>query len=496
MITEDLGTSNAVNEVIVGAAKLGAVVGTILGAAVMSRFGRRIALLFDTVFFVLGPVIMVASINAVGLVIGRLIVGVGIGASAVVVPAYLGEISPASSRGRIVASYEVMLCLGVVSSALVNSALDGVPAAWRWMVGAPLMPAVVMLCSVWKIPESPRWLVTQDKLEEALQVMHKVHTAVVLPEGSHSSTADVEAELLHLWSSVQKEKYPERDNVCVEMSFNNSTGTQAAMASGNTELDDVPLLDAPGVPQGKKKKSESQSRYGDSCIVAFFFAVWNVVKDIYYLCQSDEKKTLFIVLWLAFFNQACASTSILNYAPTLFQNQGMDSTALATLSSASLGLSKLVGVCISFMLIDSLGRRPLLLWGSVGCAMSLILLALSDFLGSVPIIIITMCSFVLFFSLSWAGVFWVILSEVFSMTAKSPAAAAATAVLFLSGSLTDFLFLSLESWIGCFSFLIYASMAACGGFFVFFSVPETKGLTLLEVQHVFNPTGPMTQDNK
>lgn len=78
------------------------------------------------------------------LTIGRFLIGAGIGVSAVVVPAYLGEVAPAALRGRIVEAYEVMLCLGMLSAMLVDAALQHAPHNWRLMVGAPIVPAFVL----------------------------------------------------------------------------------------------------------------------------------------------------------------------------------------------------------------------------------------------------------------------------------------------------------------------------------------------------------------
>jgi hypothetical protein len=95
-----------------------------------------------------------------------------------------------------------------------------------------------------------------------------------------------------------------------------------------------------------------------------------------------------------------------------------------------------------------------------------------------------MCLFIFSFSISWAGVFWVLLSESFSMGAKSPAASAATAVLFLTGAIADMMFLSLHSWMGPFVFALYACIAAAAAVYVYVGVPETKGIDLLQVQEL------------
>lgn len=77
---------------------------------------------------------------------GRLLVGVGIGISAVAVPTYLGEVAPAAIRGRLVELYEVLLCAGMLGSVLADVMLMHVPGNWRWMVGLPLVPSVIMAC--------------------------------------------------------------------------------------------------------------------------------------------------------------------------------------------------------------------------------------------------------------------------------------------------------------------------------------------------------------
>ena len=84
--------------------------------------------------------------------------------------------------------------------------------------------------------------------------------------------------------------------------------------------------------------------------------------------------------------------------------------------------------------------------------------------------------------MSWAGVFWVLLSELFSMSAKSPATAAATAVLFLTGAVADTVFLSLHAVLGAGAFVLFALLATAAGLYVAAVVPETRGKTLQEVR--------------
>ena len=138
--------------------------------------------------------------------VGRLLVGLGIGVSAVVVPVYLGEVAPANLRGRIVEVYEAMLCLGMLAAVLIDAGLQHLPYNWRWMVGAPILPAILMsgvaaslmifpytklrvqnlstAAALVLLPESPRWLVVNGQLDAALAVIHRIYTKSDLPLGT------------------------------------------------------------------------------------------------------------------------------------------------------------------------------------------------------------------------------------------------------------------------------------------------------------------------
>ena len=143
---------------------------------------------------------------------------------------------------------------------------------------------------------------------------------------------------------------------------------------------------------------------------------------------------------------------------------------------------QIVGVCVSVCLIDTAGRRPLLIWGGSSAALAMVLLTVADHLSSPVFVVISMCLFIASFSLSYAGVFWVLMSEIFSMSSKSPAASAATAMLFLAGAAANLVFLTLHQWFGSASFLVFGGVAAAGAVYCYFNVPETMGKTLAEIQ--------------
>lgn len=143
---------------------------------------------------------------------------------------------------------------------------------------------------------------------------------------------------------------------------------------------------------------------------------------------------------------------------------------------------QIVGVGLSVLLIDTAGRRPLLIWGGSSAALSMVLLSGADYLGKPIFVVVAMSLFIASFSMSYASVFWVLVSEIFTMSAKSPAAAAATAMLFLAGAVANLVFLSLHEWLGSASFLVFGGVAGAGAVYSYINVPETMGKTLAEIQ--------------
>lgn len=202
--------------------------------------------------------------------------------------------------------------------------------------------------------------------------------------------------------------------------------------------------------------------------------------EIVELARGDERRAFAIALVLGFANQAMASTSIINYAPKVLSDLGAEENA--TLMSAAIGLTKAVGVLASLVLVDSAGRRPLLIWGSYACAAAMVMMTVAVEAEDVFFTLLAMCGFMLAFSTAWAGVYWVLVSEFFSTRYKSPAASAATAALFLAGAFTDLVFLSITSAFGSLTFLLFAFVAFAAGTLTAVIVPETKGRQLGEIQ--------------
>jgi MFS family permease len=181
--------------------------------------------------------------------------------------------------------------------------------------------------------------------------------------------------------------------------------------------------------------------------------------------------------------QATASTAIINYAPEVLSSVlGVTEPGAAMLYPAAISVTKCVGIAAAVLLVDAWGRKPLLIWGGVGCGASLLVTAAALAASSVPLFLLSLCLFIFAFSISWAGLYWVVVSELFSMGAKSPASSAATSLLFLMGAVINFVFLTLVHWLGAAAFVVFGAVGFASAWYVHRSVPETKGRTLVEIQ--------------
>lgn len=112
------------------------------------------------------------------------------------VPVYMAETSPEDIRGFLGASFQVMICLGQVTSALVDALFSSVSAGWRWDFGLAGIPGLILLVGFFFCPESPRWLVKQGRITDARAVLKKLR----------SERCDVESELQEIINVVREDE--------------------------------------------------------------------------------------------------------------------------------------------------------------------------------------------------------------------------------------------------------------------------------------------------
>eukprot|EP01062_Namystynia_karyoxenos_P058353 TRINITY_DN49914_c0_g1_i1.p2 TRINITY_DN49914_c0_g1~~TRINITY_DN49914_c0_g1_i1.p2 ORF type:complete len:725 (+),score=267.66 TRINITY_DN49914_c0_g1_i1:94-2175(+) len=147
-------------------------------AALLSRHAvaltRRGVLLTSASLFVFGAVMMAGSRNIGTLLIGRIVVGLGVGMASVVVPLYVAEVAPKQRRGALVTLNGVMIACGQVVAATVAASFASDPSGWRMDFGLSVVPALIQFVGCFWLPESPRLLVSADRCEEAARVIERL----------------------------------------------------------------------------------------------------------------------------------------------------------------------------------------------------------------------------------------------------------------------------------------------------------------------------------
>ena len=160
--------------VVGGSLAVGAMIGAAGASRLTDRLGRRRAIMLAAAVFSVGTLGCAFAPGFVTLVIFRFIVGVAVGGSSATVPMYLSELAPSRLRGALTSINQLMIVGGILIAYIVDWWLSG-SGAWRGMLGAALLPALVLLVGMYFLPETPRWLVKNDREDEARSVLASTH---------------------------------------------------------------------------------------------------------------------------------------------------------------------------------------------------------------------------------------------------------------------------------------------------------------------------------
>lgn len=174
LVREEFKLSTVWHEWIVSATIAAAMLSSLVAGPITDRYGRRPMILTASLIFLVGAVVMGAAPEKITLLVGRIIVGIGIGFASMVVPVYLSEVSPVELRGRITVVNNIFITGGQTVSAIVAGAFSEVTMGWRYMLGLAGLPALLQLIGSAMMPESPRWLISKGRDDDAMQVLEKI----------------------------------------------------------------------------------------------------------------------------------------------------------------------------------------------------------------------------------------------------------------------------------------------------------------------------------
>jgi sugar porter (SP) family MFS transporter len=389
----------------------GTVLGSVTGGIPTQKWGRKKVLLWIGILFALSAFGTALAQDPYTFSLFRFIGGYGIGVSSVVAPTYISEISTAKTRGRLVAMYQFNIVFGILIAFLSNYFLDGVGGGndWRWMLGVLAIPSLIYTVMVMGVPESPRWLISnQNDLESAKKVMLQI--------GVENADAEIAAV-------IESNKHEE------------------AVASNK----------------------------------GFF--------------SSKHSKIIWLAFLIAFFNQLSGINFILYYAPEILERIGL-ATKESLLNSIAIGGTNLIFTFVGLYLIDRLGRKTLMIIGSLGYIVSLAMVAYAFETGANPAFLM---AFLLLFIASHAigqgAVIWVFLSEIFPNKIRAMGQSFGASVHWVFAAIITLItpvfldakdgILKDDPWI-IFAFL--AGMMVLQLIWVLTKMPETKGVSLEELE--------------
>lgn len=389
----------------------GTVVGSVFGGIPTQKFGRKKVLLCIGILFSVSAIGSAMAQDAYMFSFFRFIGGLGIGVSSVAAPTYISEISTPKTRGRLGAMYQFNIVFGILIAFLSNYFFEGMGGEndWRWMLGIMAVPSLIYTIMVFRIPESPRWLLSIKKDEEAAR------------------------------------------NIMIMLGATNPDEDIAAVIKSN----------------------EHEAKAGNS---STFFSL-------------KYKTIIWLAFMVAFFNQWSGINFILYYAPEILERAGLAAKD-SLFNSIAIGGTNLLFTFVGLYLIDKAGRKTLLIIGSFGYIISLAMVAWAFYTGAAAgFLLLFLLLFIASHAVGQGAVIWVFISEIFPNKVRATGQSFGASVHWVFAALITLItpaFLDKDN--GIFKdnpwpiFAFFAFMMALQLVWVLTKVPETKGVTLEELE--------------
>ncbi|KAI1888569.1 hypothetical protein AGOR_G00186520 [Albula goreensis] len=195
LLKKEMNLSALWQEVLVSSTVGAAAVSALTGGSLNGIFGRRVCILLASFIFSVGGVVLSAAPNKEVLLVGRVIVGLGLGIASMTVPVYIAESSPPHLRGQLVTINTLFITGGQFIASVIDGAFsymrhDG----WRYMLGLSVVPAVLQFLGFLFLPESPRWLIQRGLTQKARRVLSQIRGNQNIDEEYDSIKSSIEEE--------------------------------------------------------------------------------------------------------------------------------------------------------------------------------------------------------------------------------------------------------------------------------------------------------------
>ncbi|KAI0372720.1 MFS monosaccharide transporter [Pilatotrama ljubarskyi] len=406
--------------------------GALLGAPAADILGRRLGIMASCLVFCLGVALQTGSHDLATFVVGRVFAGLGVGLVSTLIPMYQSECSPKWIRGAVVSGYQWAITIGLLLAAVVNNATKDRQdhSSWQISISIQFIWAFVLCVGMFYLPESPRWLIKKGKDKAAAKALSRLTSL---------DPQDPEVE---------------------------------------TELNDIRVA------------LKEEMELGESSYLDCFRASHNKI-------ALRTLSGIFIQAW----QQLTGINFIFYYGTTFFTNAGIKNPFLITIAT------NIVNVFMTLpgmWGVERFGRRSLLLWGAVVMCICEYLVAIigvtisvSDTAGQKALIALV-CIYIAAFASTWGPIAWVITGEIFPLNIRAKAMSLSVASNWLwnfgIGYATPYLVNTGpgNAGLGVKVFFIWGSTCAGCVLFTYFCIPETKGLSLEQVDLLYQNSTPLT----
>lgn len=426
---------------IVSVLQAGCFFGALAASPLTDKYGRKWCLVAVAAVILVGVAMQAGARGMLPLIyVGRLIAGFGVGAASCINPVYVSENAPRAIRGLLTGLYQLFIVTGGMIAFWINYAsLTQFPGMQHGQYIFPLaiqgLPALLLFVCMCLCNESPRWLARQDRWEEGKIILAKLR---MLPEDH--------PYLIEEFQEVADQLQHERELI------------------------------------------------GDA-------TYWNLQREMWTIKGNRNRVIISIVLMIC--QQMTGTNAINTYAPTIFKSLGLATNNTALFSTGVYGIVKTV-TCICFLVFmaDSLGRRRSLLWTSI--AQGLVMFYIGLYVRIAPpvtgqdpppagfVALVCVFLFAAFFQFGWGPACWILASEIPTARLRSMnvSYAAATQWLFnfVVARSVPVMLVTVGGPTGYGTYLIFGSFCFSMFFFVWFFIPETKGISLERMDELFGVT--------
>jgi len=405
-IKKQFHLTSTTQEIAVSAVLIGTIIGAAFGGKLADWLGRKLTLIICAIIFAAGAILTAFAGSLWLFVAWRILVGLGIGAASVVAPMLASELSPPSIRGRMVFLFQFAVTIGILIAYVIDYAFSNLGYGWPPMFAVAVLPAAVLGFGMFFITDSPRWLASKGKWDEAKKVMKRV------------APGQEDQEIGRIRKAIEEERH---------------------------------------------------SKFGE-------------------LFRGPLRWALLVAVGLAVLQQLVGINTIIYYAPivTGYSGIGTSGGSGSLIGAMIVGVVNVVSTIVAIFLVDKVGRRPLLLFGTCGVFLTLTATGVIFMLGAAQhglILLIVILLYIVSFAIGLGPTYWLIADEVFPTRLRGAGTSISTVGNWSANLIISITFLTLINMLGkSITFWIYAAFAVVEIIFVWFLVPETKNKPLEEIE--------------